>query len=176
MHIPWRPVILGDGPAIDTSVTLAETETLQSLAVQANVLEIGAAYGYSACAMALAGANVTSVDPHLIHGSASIMRTNLKAYGVAGQVTQRIGWNYEVLPQLADEGMRFDLVFIDGDHTAWGVEYDVSWAKRLLKPGGALACHDYTEACCCPEVGPTLDRLFVDPPLKVVDTLYVVEP
>jgi predicted O-methyltransferase YrrM len=37
---------------------------------------------------------------------------------------------------------RFDLVFIDGDHTREGVAQDTVLARRLLAPGGTIAWHD----------------------------------
>lgn len=50
---------------IPTSVTLHELALLQRFAHEAGtVLEIGTHYGFSCIGMALAGAHVTSVDPH----------------------------------------------------------------------------------------------------------------
>jgi len=50
---------------VPTSLTIPEMRLLQRYAREAGtVLEIGTYYGYSAIGMALAGADVTSVDPH----------------------------------------------------------------------------------------------------------------
>jgi predicted O-methyltransferase YrrM len=174
MHLPWRDLSPGPGPAINTSITEREAAKLRAIAeVSVDVLEIGAAFGYSAIVMGLAGARVTSVDPHTAHSSFGQFWFNVGAYGLAEKVAPAVGYSEEMLPMLASQGARYDAVFIDGDHRAAGVEHDVTWALKLLRPGGALACHDYGEDCCCPDVRPTLDRLIGDPG-ELTDTLFVV--
>jgi len=42
------------------------------------------------------------------------------------------------------QGEEFDLIYIDGDHTAFGVVRDITNAYRVLKVGGILALDDYT--------------------------------
>lgn len=37
----------------------------------------------------------------------------------------------------------YDFIYIDGDHTAFGVIRDITNAYRVLKPGGILALDDY---------------------------------
>ena len=41
---------------------------------------------------------------------------------------------------------KFDLIFIDGDHTYAGVEFDTRLAYALLNPGGVVIWHDYGRA------------------------------
>jgi predicted O-methyltransferase YrrM len=173
MQLLWRDVAPGPGPAINTSITLAETAELQRLAKDGRALEIGSAFGYSAIAMALAGAHVTAVDPHTGHHSFGTMHANLRVYGVAEKVEVLCSTSQNALPELFEQGHRFDLVFIDGDHTDPVVEHDVRWAVKLLNPGGTLACHDYDEVTC-PGVRVALDRLFGGPGV-LTDTLAVYE-
>src|SRR6266542_1030498 len=173
ISLPWRPVSLDGGPQILTSVTEAETAKLQALAADAGeVLEIGSAYGYSAIAMALAGARVTAVDPHAGENPDSLagMMGNLQAHQV-NTVTLRVGTSQQVLPTLPLAW--FGLVFIDGDHTEATVEHDVRWARKLLRPGGVLACHDWDEATC-PGVRAALERV-LGVPGELTDTLAVYE-
>lgn len=172
MKLEWRDVAPGDGPAISTSLTLAETDELRRLAKDADVLEIGSAYGYSAIAMALAGARVIAVDPHNWLQSYGQMVANLVAYGVSSLVEIRREDSRTALPDLL-KGERFDLVWIDGDHEAAAVAHDVEWARKLLRPGGTLACHDYGEATC-PGVRQALDAWKVPP--RLVDTLAIYGP
>ena len=172
MQLIWRDVPIGDGKPINTSLTAAETAELQRLARDADVLEIGSAYGYSTCALALVAKSVVAIDPHLTHGSEGEMYANLMAYGVRYKVDIRVGYSQAVLPELAFH--RYDLVWIDGDHTAEVVEHDVTWALKLLKPGGHLACHDYDEVTC-PGVRHALDKLFGGPG-TLTDTLAVYQP
>lgn len=172
MQLIWRDVAIGDGPPINTSLTSAETAELQRLAKDGDVLEIGSAYGYSTCALALVADHVVAVDPHTGHGSFFELQANLNAYGVYDKVTIYREMSQVMLPRLAaPPEMRFDLVWIDGDHTAEVVEHDVTWALKLLKPGGVLACHDYDEVTC-PGVRQALDKLFGGPG-ELTDTLAV---
>jgi predicted O-methyltransferase YrrM len=174
MHLPWRDVPAGlASPLISTSLTAAETNRLAELARDQDVLEIGSAYGYSACVMALAGArHVTAVDPHTWLNSHDAMTANLDKAGVAGQVTIVRGASPAALDGLGP----FGLVFIDGDHGAAAVMADVEAARKVLADGGVLAVHDYLETCCCPGVGQAVDALFPAGPDELVDTLFVVAP
>jgi predicted O-methyltransferase YrrM len=169
MILPWRPVALGSGPPILTSITEAETAKLQELA--ADALDVGSAYGYSAIVMARAGARVTTVDPHAGEnpGTLGVLTGNLDAYGLADQVRVIVAPSQEALPNL--EPGSFGLVFIDGDHTEATVHHDVTWALKLLRPGGWLACHDLDEDSC-PGIRAALERLFENP-TPSIDTLFL---
>lgn len=171
MQLVWRDIAIGDGPPINTSLTEAETAELQRLAKDREVLEIGTAYGYSTVALAQVAKRVTAVDPHFTHGSYEVALENLRAYGVADRVALIQTNSQHAMPALYYEGCRFDMVWIDGDHTAEGVEHDVTWAIKLLRPDGVIACHDYDEATC-PGVQIALDELFGGPG-DLTDTLAV---
>ena len=173
MHLPWRDMPPGPGwPPISTSLTGAEANRLAELADGQDVLEVGSAYGYSACVMALAGArHVTAVDPHTWLGSYDAMLSNLDACGVAGLVTVVRAASPGALAGLGP----FGLAFIDGDHGAAAVMADVEAALKVLAPGGVLAVHDYLETCCCPGVQHALDALYPAGPSELVDTLFVVK-
>lgn len=172
MHLPWRAVAPGAGPDILTSLTAGETAKLAELARGLRVLEIGSAYGYSTVAMALSGGWVTAVDPHHAHNSHEIMAANLDAYGVADRVHVMRQYSRTALPHLAAQGDEFDLIFVDGDHTAVGLEIDLKWSADLVSVGGVIAVHDVTESCCCPEVGPTVDLHY--PRYELVDSMAVI--
>jgi predicted O-methyltransferase YrrM len=175
MHLPWRIMPAGqDGPAISTSITADEAAALARRAAGRDVLEIGSAYGFSACVMALAGArHVTAVDPHTWLASHEVMLSNLDAAGVAGRVTIVRGASPDAL---AGFTVPFGLVFIDGDHSAAAVTADVQAARKVLADGGVLAVHDYGEDCCCPGVRQALDALFPDGPDDLTGTLFTVAP
>jgi predicted O-methyltransferase YrrM len=174
MHLPWRDVPAGlASPLISTSLTAAESDRLAELAAGRDVLEIGSAYGFSACVMALAGAkHVTAVDPHTWLGSHEAMVSNLDKAGVAESVTIVRDASPAALAGLGP----FGLVFVDGDHSAEAVAADVAAARAALDDGGVLAVHDYGEDCCCPGVRAALDILFPGGPDELVDTLFVVAP
>ena len=171
MHLPWRDMPAGPGsPLISTSLTAAEANRLAELAAGRDVLEVGSAYGYSACVMALGGAaHVTAVDPHAWLGSHDAMTSNLAASGLSGRVTIV----RDASPAALDGLGPFGLVFIDGDHGAEAVAADVAAARGVLADGGVLAVHDYGETCCCPGVRQALDILFPAGPDEQVDTLAI---
>ena len=171
MHLPWRGMPPAEGAQlISTSLTANETAALAGLATGRDVLEVGSAFGFSACVMALAGAkHVTAVDPHTWLNSHEAMVANLDACGVTGLVTIVRGTSPDALDGLGP----FGLVFIDGDHAASAVHADVEAARKVLATGGVLACHDYGEDCCCPGVRYALDALFPAGPSEQVDTLAI---
>ena len=174
-----RPV--PDGPPMLSSVTPDEAAQLARLAAGKRVLEIGAAYGYSAIVMALGGAeHVTSVDDHngrtWLGDTFTVMRRNLAACGVSDRVSMVCGRSENVLPALAARfGTSFGLIFIDGDHTYAAVRADILNALPLLDGGGVLACHDYGEVGC-PGVKQALDELFPAGPDELTGTLFQVRP
>lgn len=168
MRLEWRDVQIGC-TVINTSLTSAETAELQRLAAGKDVLEIGSAYGYSTVALALVADRVTTVDPHTGHDSFGTMVRNLDANGLTGKVWWIVGRSQDILPTLAPA---FDLVWIDGDHTADVVEHDVQWALKLLRPGGVIACHDYGEDTC-PGVQVALDKMFGESAFELIDTLAI---
>jgi len=155
---------------ISTSLTVNEAAALAELAVGRDVLEVGSAFGFSACVMALAGAkHVTAADPHTWLNSHDAMTANLAACGVADVVTVVRGTSPAALDGLGP----FGLVFIDGDHGAEAVAADVAAARAVLADGGVLAVHDFGETCCCPGVRQAMDILFPGGPSEQVDTLAI---
>lgn len=167
MYLPWRTPEYG--PPLWTSLTAAEASFLRGQATDRDVLEVGAAYGYSTILMAEVAASVVSVDPHDALDSLPILRDNLKQYGCEGNVDVRAGRSQDVLPTLL--ARHFGLVFIDGDHAYEAVKFDCEWARKLAKPFGAvIAFHDYGEDSC-PGVRQALDEW--QPPVILIDTLAV---
>lgn len=107
------------------------------------MLEIGSAFGYSTIVMALVARSVLAVDPMTQFASGEQFELNLKAHGVTSKVSHLDTTSQVALPRLFEAGDRFDLVFIDGDHLPEAVRHDLGWARKLVKPGGAIALHDY---------------------------------
>lgn len=67
-------------------------------------------------------------------------KQNLKDHIDSGRVQMMKchSWEFPALP------FTVDMVFIDGDHRYEEVKKDIKIAKRLLRPGGLIAGHDYT--------------------------------
>jgi len=122
----------------------AEGAALAQLAAGKQALEIGSYCGLSTICMAQTAQEVVAVDPFdgrgtpLPRDTFAEFSANLKRYGVA--VRAHRGTINEVGPCLEPS---FDLVFIDGAHDVDSVRNDIGWARRLLRPEGLVAFHDY---------------------------------
>jgi hypothetical protein len=151
---PDYPYPLPQG--VPSSVTLRELRVLQEYARRARtVLEIGTHYGFSCIGMALAGAHVTSVDPHF-EGPANEPDTwprfcdNVRRHGL--MLSERAGGNPAETPGWVDayqapiEELELEsywgMAFIDGNHT-WPCPWrDALIARDHLEAPRYLAFHD----------------------------------
>lgn len=143
---------------IDATTRIKPEEGLELLALARqlgarNLLEVGLAWGFSSqfllAALALeGGGRLVAIDPYQDsdwHGigrrlaAASAEATIALGNGAFRWIGKRSDW---ALPQLEQEGARFDLVFIDGYHRFDDVLIDLSFAARLCRPGGLLVLHD----------------------------------
>lgn len=119
-----------------------EGKALAELATDKRVLEIGSYCGLSTICLARTAKSVTAVD--YFDGRATPapgntfdeFTNNLKRYGVDQKVSL-------LHPEAIPPGPAYDLVFIDGDHSAEAVRKDIETALSVLKPGGLIAFHDY---------------------------------
>jgi predicted O-methyltransferase YrrM len=183
MSHPWRPI--GDR-GMRTSVSPAEITALCGLAYRGDVLEVGTAWGYAAVMMAQKGAHhVTTVDPHQPHdsneqavGTCGDALRLMQYYGVADRITVVQERADELLPRLRGNiyapGAKFDLVFVDGDHSAQATMHDLLWGMWLVRDGGFVACHDYGPGGIA-GVTEAFNEVFPDGPSIRVDTLGVVQ-
>jgi hypothetical protein len=176
IHLPWRDVSLplngGEGPGIYTSLLLEEARALASLATGLDVLEVGAAAGFSTIALAQAARFVTSVELEVGWVTHLAPRlANLTRYGIHN-VRHVTGSSFDILPNMIKSGEAFGLVFLDGDHAYESVMKDATNAWLLLGASGTLACHDYLEDCCA-DVKPALDDLFPIGPDYIIGTMAV---
>ena len=53
------------------------------------------------------------------------------------------GFSTYELPRMLEAGDAFDLVYIDGSHTAWAVMVDLAYCAAMLRVGGVLVLDDY---------------------------------
>lgn len=130
-------------PRIGTSIKPLEADVLELAATGRRVLEIGSAWGFSTVLMALVAQEVVSIDPHTMADTWQPFVDNLAEYGVTRKVTAYRMRSQDVLGRLYKAGQRFELAFIDGEHTFEACAFDISWALLLVEPGGIIAVHDY---------------------------------
>lgn len=125
----------------------AQGQALQELAAGGDVLELGSYKGRSTCCLAAAARQVSSVDWHGGDAGTGPADTlgrfvaNLEALGVRDRVILRVV-RFEDLGDSLPVGW-YDLVFVDGAHDAESVERDTRIALKAVKPGGAIAWHDW---------------------------------
>ncbi len=53
------------------------------------------------------------------------------------------GNSLDVLPKMASQGMRYDVVLIDGDHNYHTVSRELAMLENLVVPGALVICDDY---------------------------------
>ncbi len=87
------------------------------------------------------GSRATAVDVFFFEGLEDRFRENLERAGVADRVTVIKAFSNEALRPL--EPNSFDVIYIDGSHTAANVLRDGVLAWDLLKVGGILIFDDY---------------------------------
>lgn len=123
----------------------------------AEILDIGTAYGYSAAVMAQAAplARITTITPKT--------EEYAKAFGyLSGEFHNVFPLQaYSADHLAAYQGPALDLLVVDGDHTADGIRRDFGWL-RWLKPGSWVFFHDYSPKGAerqCPPVKEAVDEL-----------------
>ena len=138
------------------------TSTINNLVVIANLmnemktthtLEIGMAYGASTLVFCATHSNLNleeqsehiAIDPFQIKhyddcGVISIQNANLDKY---------LQIHYEpscyVLPQLMQQGKKYDLIYIDGSHLFEDAFLDAYFTLRLLRTGGVMLLDDSSD-------------------------------
>lgn len=149
---------------------------VRGLPLSAMVVNIGAGAGSSGLAMAEARQDLIP----------SIYTVDIKEDGGAlgGLVSERNAfaqYNTQLVNQVLGDsaeigeawGDPVDLVFIDGNHSAEGVERDINAWLPHVKPGGYILCHDYGHDQWA-GVKPTVERLMAEHELlMVIDYLAV---
>lgn len=137
-------------PVLDETLRSSDAAGLPQIAVSANqgkllmllakscgaknILEIGTLGGYSTIWLGRA----LPVDGKLIsleysQKHADVARANIKRAGLESKVEVRVGAAIDTLPKLAQEGLRFDFIFIDADKQGY-CDY-LDWSLKLSRPG-----------------------------------------
>ncbi|CAH2405806.1 O-methyltransferase [Mesorhizobium escarrei] len=119
-----------------------------------NILEIGTHVGASTLYIAAAarrfGGKLTTADITDVNGALGAW----KAYGVSAppsDLINRLGLSAKFVVLSAAEMLkgpeRYDLIFLDGDHSALAVYCEISAALQMLNPGGLILLHDFYPDC-----------------------------
>ena len=122
-------------PEITVSPLQGQYLSIQAQLINAKtILEVGTLGGYSTIWFARTGAKVTSIEISPKHRDVAL--ENCKEFAEKGQVEVILGAALDVLPKLAEEGRKFDMVFIDAD---WDEQWEYfDWAVKLTRPKGCI--------------------------------------
>ena len=94
---------------------------------------------------------VTVIDPWFdealnpeekYHAVEPRFRRNVAKLNFTGLSTRKGFSTYE-LPKMLEGGETFDLIYVDGSHTAWAVMVDLAYCAALLDIGGMMVLDDY---------------------------------
>lgn len=134
------------------SVTPARAEFIHKAALESRAttsLEVGMAWGLSSlCILEALVRNGACERAHVVidafqskifHNAAL---RSIRELGLDSMVEFHEERSEYALPRLAQEGRKFDFVFIDGDHSFSAAFIDVFYAHRMLKPGGVMVLDD----------------------------------
>lgn len=107
-------------------------------------LEIGCWMGWSACHLALGGVALDVVDPLLANPEiAASVTASLSAAGVMSSCTLHAGASPAAVAALAEAtGRRWNLVFIDGNHSGDSPLNDARVVDRLAADDAVVMFHD----------------------------------
>lgn len=103
-----------------------------------SVLEVGTLDGYASICFAEAGAKVTSIEIEPKHRDVALEN----AKGLDVEVL--LGSATDVLPTLAEEGRKFDFVYIDADFVGKWEQFDL--AMKVTRPNGCIFLDDVVGA------------------------------
>jgi predicted O-methyltransferase YrrM len=118
------------------------------------MIEIGSFVGESTVLFAQSFKEVIAIDPFLegyddqdptshLFDFKNVYQTYLERTGDHKNIKTIVSTSTEVLDQL--KGLKFDFVYIDGLHTYDGVKTDIVNFLPLVKTGGVIGGHDYTD-------------------------------
>jgi len=136
-------------PEVQSQVPLNEDEMVflldvwKGLQTHPRVLEIGMGWGFSAsCLLAAGGVDHTIVSYEA--GASDTTRESIALRNVQqfGHPRVIFGPSERVLPRLLDQGERFGLVLIDGNHLFDYTLVDIFYAVKLLVVGGIVMLDD----------------------------------
>lgn len=128
--------------AAEHEVPISQPETIQLLEMlikfggRKRILEVGSAIGYSAVRMAEANPNAEIRTIEINPEAAAFARRTFESAGLSGRVRLTEGDANEVLPQLAESGERFDMIFVDAAKAQYNSFFEP--CMTMLDTGGLL--------------------------------------
>ncbi len=135
---------------IRSAVTEVEANKLAELAEAKRVLELGTELGRSTITMAQTARLVVTIDHCLYspygpypHTAIEFLK-NVARYNLQKKIIPIVGCRDDVGPILRSAS--FDMLFIDGHHTAESLSLDLRTLTHTLREKHVIAFHDYDES------------------------------
>lgn len=165
----------GEERALYANITLLEGQFLQKLILDIKPkisLEVGMAYGISTMFLCDAMAEVKTekhyvIDPNQTSKWGSIGMQNVIRAGYGSLVKLREQMSHLALPEMLQEGLQFDFVFVDGWHVYDQVLVDFFFIDKLLKIGSYIVFDDAN----WPSIRKVLRYIVINRNYEVVDNL-----
>lgn len=118
------------------------------------MIEIGSFVGESTILFAQSFKKVIAIDPFMegyddldptsyLFEFKNVYQTYLDRTGDYKNIETIVSTSNDAISQL--KGQEFDFIYIDGLHTYEGVKTDITNYLSLVKPGGVIGGHDYTQ-------------------------------
>lgn len=118
------------------------------------MIEIGSFVGESTILFAQSFKNVIAIDPFMegyddadptsyLFEFKNVYQTYLERTGDYKNIQTIVATSIDALDQLKED--KYDFVYIDGLHTYDGVKSDIENYLPLVKKGGVIGGHDYTD-------------------------------
>jgi len=116
-----------------------------------NILEIGTQRGQSTKTMLMAlningSGKLVSIDHKDRSGILNDSHEDLKKYCQFITSDSHVPEALQAAKDAINDGEKYDMMFIDGDHKMPGVKQDFDEYSELVKPGGLIMLHDITNA------------------------------
>lgn len=114
------------------------------------IIEIGSYEGSSAIwfldnALKHQESRIICIDPwEEVPERYDLFRENIEERADKAKVRAIRSYSFEALFKLIAEGVKADLIYVDGSHAAPDVLEDLVLTFRLAKVGGLIVCDDYT--------------------------------
>lgn len=106
-----------------------------------NILELGTSFGISAAYFALGNPNASIQTIEACRQSATIAQTVFNKAGLHN-IKLHTGRFDKVFPTILNENVRFDMVYIDGDHSYQGIIENYSLIRKHMAPDGVIIIDD----------------------------------
>lgn len=129
-----------------TSIRKKEAEYIYNFLKENKIkktLEIGLAYGRSASYIISAtNSHHYAIDPFQNKPFNNLGIKNIKRLNLNNHLRFENDFSHNVLPKFLSKGMKFDFVFIDGDHKFDSIFVDFYYVDLVLKQKGYVLFHD----------------------------------